>query len=558
MFSLIGQLLLLLSFVMLWPTALYNETIKSRAFLVHYVALMLSLLTLIIALAYNDTSILYITQHSHDKLPISYRIAALYGGHNGSLLLFICSLSTWCYCCKYYVKATLYKQYSYVVSGLMILLVIFNNPFETISFIQSSQGLNPLLQDAGMMIHPPILYLGYVATILPFLISLSVSEYKVMHINLMRIVLKYSILILTIGIVLGSWWAYRVLGWGGYWGWDPVENASLLPWIMQITLYHAVISKHTIWIRRLSIMGFLITILSTMLVRGGMIASVHSFAVNSKVFLGFLSYLAILVIYSGYHYFTLAQKTQVTIKPMWLQHMISLVLIGILTLSIILPILSETILGMPIILEASFFKKLIMPLTMLMFYGMTTYLKKDRMSYIFAILTTIIYAFFTYDWASAILIGAGVGVLTTYFQINTWNLSHTSFVLMVFCMVLNAHQSYHIDAVLKINDSYSEEGVNISLLNIKDNITDNYVEKQAMIKINNTILYPSIRYFPLNDTATAKVDMQLNSYYEWYVVMGSQLEDGYWSIQVYKQYWLRWIWLFAITTALGFFTRRTN
>ena len=240
---------------------------------------------------------LYVANNSNPNLPAYYKFSALWGGHEGSLLLFVLIISIWM------MVFSLMSSYSKIEDKNLVLsfchLVLFSllgfiifssNPFERLIPIPSMSGtdLNPLLQDFAFTIHPPILYFGYAGLIIPFSLALArcfnVKEGWTMHIRNWT-VLSWSFL--TLGIALGSWWAYYELGWGGWWFWDPVENSSLVPWLLATALFHSAIvsSSRKIfnnWTILLSILSVIGCFIGMFLVRSGILTSVHSFALDPE------------------------------------------------------------------------------------------------------------------------------------------------------------------------------------------------------------------------------------------------------------------------------------
>ena len=272
-----------------------REILITRFTSIHCLTVFLAMLCLGYSFLTDDFSVLYVALNSHTNLPVPYKVAALWGAHEGSLLLWIFLLSLWgtslAYSKKFFDHTLVLKISSLSILGLVsfgfILFIIYtSNPFERIyPFPEQGQSLNPLLQDPALAIHPPILYAGYVGLAVPFALALaSLMSSKDYHwAGLARIWAINSWLFLTGGIALGSWWAYYELGWGGWWFWDPVENASLMPWLVATALVHSLIVTEKKQIFNgfsalLAIIAFSLSLLGTFLVRSGVLISVHSFA----------------------------------------------------------------------------------------------------------------------------------------------------------------------------------------------------------------------------------------------------------------------------------------
>src|SRR5579871_1677089 len=272
-----------------------GETAR-RAGMASFVTTTIAALALVWAALNNDFSLAYILHHTNRALPVPYKLAALWSGQEGSLLFWAWLLSTYGFVLRlrHKVDQKLTAYASVVLAGIQIfflLLVNFaGNPFGVMDKVAvDGNGLNPLLQYPEMVIHPPMLYLGYVGFSVPFAFALGALIMRYPGEKWIQITRRWTMvtwLFLTCGIVLGSHWAYSVLGWGGYWGWDPVENASLLPWLTGTAFLHSVMMQEKrgmmkIWNVWLIFTTFLLSILGTFLTRSGVVSSVHAFAQSS-------------------------------------------------------------------------------------------------------------------------------------------------------------------------------------------------------------------------------------------------------------------------------------
>ena len=257
--------------------------------------------TLMVAFFVCDFSILTVALHDHSQLPWYYRIAATWGNHEGSLLLFVLILSSMGVALAALLPNSPMRAPTLTIQGLLTLLfllflLITSNPFVALPFsLSEGKSLNPLLQDQGLLVHPPLLYVGYVGFSAPFSLAMAAlwkGEDAETWANLTRPWILFAWAALTIGITLGSWWAYYELGWGGWWFWDPVENASLMPWLAATALLHTLRSGGLYrWSLLLSLLTFGLSLLGTFLVRSGLISSVHSFAQDPERGLFILSLL---------------------------------------------------------------------------------------------------------------------------------------------------------------------------------------------------------------------------------------------------------------------------
>jgi cytochrome c-type biogenesis protein CcmF len=259
----------------------------------------------------NDFSVLYVAQHSNSQLPVQYRIAALWGGHEGSLLLWTLILTLWTVAVTLYSKHLPEEMVARVVGvmglvsvGFLLFMLFTSNPFDRLlPAALDGRDLNPLLQDPGLVIHPPMLYMGYVGYSVAFAFAIAALLGGQMDSTWARWSRPWTTVawvFLTVGIALGSWWAYYELGWGGWWFWDPVENASFMPWLVGTALMHslAVTEKRGAfksWTLLLAIAAFSLSLLGTFLVRSGVLTSVHAFATDPKRGIFILAFLVIVI-----------------------------------------------------------------------------------------------------------------------------------------------------------------------------------------------------------------------------------------------------------------------
>jgi cytochrome c-type biogenesis protein CcmF len=259
----------------------------------------------------NDFSVLYVAEHSNSALPLQYRISGVWGGHEGSLLLWAMMLSVWMTAVARFsrvlplpVVARILSVMGWVAVGFLLFTLATSNPFERLFPVPpDGRDLNPMLQDPGMVIHPPMLYMGYVGFSVAFAFAVAALIGGDLDSQWARWTRPWTLaawMFLTVGIALGSWWAYYTLGWGGWWFWDPVENASFMPWLVGTALIHslAVTEKRGAfksWTVLLAIMAFSLSLLGTFLVRSGVLSSVHAFASDPKRGLFILGFLVVVV-----------------------------------------------------------------------------------------------------------------------------------------------------------------------------------------------------------------------------------------------------------------------
>jgi cytochrome c-type biogenesis protein CcmF len=286
--------------------------VARQAILANAVLISLAAGTVVWSFVINDFSVAYVAQNSNTRLPMIYRFTALWGAHEGSLLLWAWILTVYCATACFIHRRDNARLLSYatatfgaIQAAFLILILVLSSPFRQI-FPAPADGreLNPLLQDPGLIIHPPLLYLGYVGSIVPFAFAVAVlieGRAGPEWISAMRRWVLFAWCALTSGIMVGGYWAYYELGWGGYWGWDPVENASLLPWLTGTALLHSMLAQERRnlfrgWNMFLALATFCLSLLGTFLVRSGVLTSVHAFASDPARGLFILIFLAVVLL----------------------------------------------------------------------------------------------------------------------------------------------------------------------------------------------------------------------------------------------------------------------
>jgi len=286
--------------------------VARQALFANFILVSISCFTVIWAFVQNDFSVAYVAQNSNTHLPLIYRLTALWGAHEGSILLWLWMLTGYSAAVVLLHWKTHPLSMPYVMAtfggvqiGFLILILFLSSPFTEI-FPAPAEGreLNPLLQDPGLIIHPPMLYLGYVGFVVPFAFAIAALVRGSAGAEWVLATRRWTLfawLALTSGIMLGGYWAYYELGWGGYWAWDPVENASLLPWLVGTALLHSIMAQERRnlfrgWNASLAITTFSLSLLGTFLVRSGVLTSVHSFAIDPWRGLYLLGFLAVVIL----------------------------------------------------------------------------------------------------------------------------------------------------------------------------------------------------------------------------------------------------------------------
>jgi cytochrome c-type biogenesis protein CcmF len=434
--------------VVLYVMGLYRnrsdlERFGDRGVLASFALFTLASLYLFYLLLTHNFNNLYVATHSNRSLPLAYLISAFWAGQEGSLLLWgwLTSLSTLIVVRR---PSSVDKFKPYVATILVIIQLFFvitmifaSNPFEKLGFTPvDGQGLNPLLQDPGMVIHPPTLFVGYALIAVPFAYAmaglLTKDEDWLKHVRTWTLV---AWLFLSLGIALGGWWSYHVLGWGGYWAWDPVENASLMPWLIITAFLHSVVIQEgkkgmKLWNMLLITFSFLLVIYATFLTRSGIIQSVHSFAGSSVgqyfgVFLGISTIATVALIAKRYNWLKSRNIFEAYLSKesaFLFNNLILTVITLLIMLGTTFPILSEALRGYQVRVGPGYFQETASPLSILLVFLMglcpliawrqasAASLKRNlTFPAITTLATTVILYFFGVTQIGAIIVSASIG-----------------------------------------------------------------------------------------------------------------------------------------------------
>ena len=451
-FGLLCSLVIIsISVINLRDTYKFSIKIISFTFL-QFFLVVVSFLGLILSFINSDFSNETVFNHSHTTKPLFYKISGTWGNHEGSLLLWLLVLTLFIFLFllrskdqpkNYRILTLLFQQV--IIIGFFIFLLTSSSPFNNIYPVpEEGMGLNPILQDPALAIHPPILYLGYVGTSIIFssVLAAIISKYisKEWAQNLKQWIL-ISWIFLTLGIMIGSVWAYYELGWGGFWFWDPVENVSLMPWLALITLLHCIIVFEkrqilTSWVIVLSIATFTLSMCGTFLVRSGILNSVHTFANDPErglyilVFLFTLIFLSLLIFFlyfnedkKDYKLFSWASKeTSILINNWFMMYFLSVVFVGT-----IYPIFLEVVTNEKISVGPPFYQKLLIPFLIPFLLAMSIgprlkWIKSNLENKIYLILFLIV---------SIILSILIVNILQVEFLINTLLISSAFYLFFI-------------------------------------------------------------------------------------------------------------------------------
>jgi len=568
-----------------------------------FLFVVISFFGLIVSFVISDFSNEIVFQNSHTTKPLFYKISGTWGNHEGSLLLWLVVLTLFIFIFlvnskfqpkKYRILTLLFQQI--IIIGFFIFLIKTSNPFAYIYPVpKEGLGLNPILQDPALAIHPPILYLGYVGTSVIFSAALAattlnyISKEWASHIKFWVL---SAWIFLTIGILLGSIWAYYELGWGGFWFWDPVENVSLMPWIALTTLLHCIIVLEkkfilTSWVIILSISTFTLSMCGTFLVRSGILNSVHTFANDPERGMFILIFLFSLIILSIFIFFFfhkndqkksikifwLSKETSILINNWFMMYFLSVVLIGT-----VYPIFLDVISSQKISIGPPFYHKLIIPFLIPFLLAMAIWSKlnwnkakvKNQISLSLLFVCTILLSvfilkkldieFLTYTLllsSSFFLFFTSLKDFFTNKFINLpQNISHFGFSLLILSILLNSLFSSEIITNLKVGESHEINKTKIFFEKIEKRKEQNYLSIVGYFNItdpqkNVKNLEPELRIYNQPNIITSEADIKTTLISDTFIVMNSVKNKDYFNIRYQVKTFMVWIWISVLIISFG-------
>jgi len=564
----------------------------------------LSFFALIISFVISDFSNETVFNNSHSSKPLFYKIAGTWGNHEGSLLLWLLVLTFFIFLFiiksndqpkKYRILTILFQQI--IIVGFFLFILSTSNPFGYLfPTPKEGLGLNPILQDPALAIHPPILYLGYVGSSIIFSASLAgivqnyISKKWAKHIKIWILI---SWIFLTLGIMLGSIWAYYELGWGGFWFWDPVENVSLMPWLCLTALLHSILvlekkSSLTSWTVILSIATFTFSMCGTFLVRSGILNSVHTFANDPSRGIFILIFLSILILISLVVFFLfhkekkneiskiyfLSKETSILINNWFVMYFLSVVLIGT-----VYPIFLEVISNEKISVGPPFYNKLIMPFLIFFLIFMSigpklhwikTRFKKIKIQFFLLFIFSSFISFLIIknmsfkNLINSFLISAAFYLffitLKDFFSKEFSNLSqkisHFGFSLLILSILLNSLFSSELTTNLKVGEKISFKKGIISFESIENKKYKNYKSIVGYFRIEDnekrlTILKPELRIYNQPYTITSEANIKTTLYSDKFLVMNLVKGNEYFNIRYQVKPFMVWVWISTLIIVLG-------
>ena len=566
---------------------------------------LVSFFSLIILFIISEFSNLTVYNNSHTTKPLFYKITGTWGNHEGSLLLWLLILTFSIFLYFLFAKKRSNNEKFYtiiiqqiIIIGFSIFTIKTSNPFDLINPTPlNGLGLNPILQDPILAVHPPILYLGYVSTSIIFassLASLMVSKVDNNWAKHIKNWVFFSWIFLTAGILLGSIWAYYELGWGGFWFWDPVENVSLMPWLSLTALIHCILvleKRNTLksWSIILSISTFTLSVCGTFLVRSGILNSVHTFANDPDrglyilIFLFFLIFTSLIIFFiyenklknTNVDFGILTKESSILINNWFMMYFLAVILVGT-----IYPIFLEVISNHKISVGPPFFNKLIIPflIPFLIFMSMGpnfNWIKnvkfKNKIPLIFFLILNIIIAFLILKNIGeaklnlTLLLAASIYLFfTTFkdlikktkFKNYSQQISHFGFALLILSIVMNAFLSREITTNLKVGEEINFNDNKIKFENVEINDVKNYKKLTAFFTIqensSNFLFKPEIRIYNQPVIITSEADIKTNIFMDRFLVINLIKEDyEYFNVRYQEKPLMIWIWLSVLLIIFG-------
>ncbi|MFQ1022643.1 heme lyase NrfEFG subunit NrfE [Avibacterium paragallinarum] len=563
--------------------------------------------------AVDDFSLQYVAAHSNSALPIFFKLAATWGGHEGSMLFWLFSLSLWTMAFAFFsrkidpiIASRTLSILGLLCVGFAVFIVFFSNPFERLLPMPlEGRDLNPMLQDVGLIFHPPLLYFGYVGFAVNFALTLAAllsGHFDVAMARWTRPWVLVSWFFLTLGIMLGAWWAYYELGWGGWWFWDPVENASLMPWLLGLGLLHSLsVSEQRgifhYWTILFSLFAFAFSLLGTFIVRSGVLTSVHAFAMDGErgmalLLLFFLLTTCSLTLFAlKVNVRSSEEKSAVRFSFLSRESLMLVlnILIAVATVSVFLgtfyPMLFSTMGWGSISVGAPYFNTIFLPLILLallaMIAVMGTFWKKfhrtllSRNGLLFLPALVLAYSIIAFSLKGdeslhfQALPFALVALAFWLILVNLWGcwrgfslkrwamrIAHCGLGLTVIGATMSSYFGSEIGVRLAPQQSQMLNGYEFHYLGFRNVLGANYTSEVAEFEIKKsgqkiTALYPERRYYDVRTMNMSEVGLHWGLAGDIYIVMGDKFGNGEFSFRLHYKPFIRWLWIGASLMALG-------
>ena len=579
-----------------------SSKILSFTFL-QFFLVVVSFSSLITSFVLSDFSNETVFNNSHTTKPFFYKIAGTWGNHEGSLLLWLLVLTLFIFIfilraqnqpIKYKLLTLIFQQV--IIVGFFLFLIETSNPFNYLYPIpDEGLGLNPILQDPALAIHPPILYLGYVGSSIIFSSALAATSLNLVSKNWASHIKKWILIswvFLTLGILLGSIWAYYELGWGGFWFWDPVENVSLMPWLALTTLLHCILVLErkqvlTSWVIILSISTFTLSMCGTFLVRSGILNSVHTFANDPERGLFILFFLFTLIFMSLFVFFFfhkdsknnlnsfhwLSKETAIIFNNWFMMYFLSVVLIGT-----VYPIFLDVLSSEKISVGPPFYHKLIIPflIPFLLVMAIGPKLKwikskidnKSNLVILFALsiaLSFLILNKFSPNFLlNTILISSAlylffITIRDFFISKNrnfSQNIAHFGFSLLILSILFNNLFSSEIITNLKVGETFENSKTKILFKSISQKKQKNYksIITNFIIESSNGAtenLSPELRVYNQPNIVTSEADIKTTLMSDKFIVINIVQNQEYFNVRYQIKPFMLWIWLSVLLISFG-------
>jgi len=580
----------------------------------HTFFMMLSFGLLTYSFLVHDFSVAYVAQNSNTKLPVLYLVSGVWGAHEGSLLLWALILASWTGLVALFSRSVPEVMTARVIGvlglvsvGFVLFMLLTSNPFDRlVNPPMEGRDLNPLLQDPGLAIHPPMLYMGYVGFAVPFAFAIAAmlgGRLDAAWARWSRPWTNMAWLFLTLGIALGSWWAYYELGWGGWWFWDPVENASFMPWLVGTALMHslAVTEKRAAfkaWTVLLAIFTFSLSLLGTFLVRSGVLTSVHAFASDPARGLFILIFLATVVGLSLALYSWRAPQIRSTVRfdlisretALLMNNVVLVVAAAAVLLGTLYPLVLDALSLGKISVGPPYFNTVFLPLTaplaMLIGVGSLARWKRDSFGNLFNKLKTpllvslVLGLAYAYALTPSFMWQAAVGMVLAFWVVlsTVWGirdrlgahhnvrhiprgywgmvLGHVGISVFIVGVTLTSLYSTEKDIKLGPGDSYETSGFTFNFAGVQDTRGPNYIAHRGSVTIFQdgkqiAHLEPEKRTYLVQTMPMTEAGIDAGLFRDLFVALGEDLGNGQWSVRIYYKPFVRWLWLAALIMSLG-------
>jgi len=585
-----------------------NKNIKyiSLAVIFLFFSSLISFFLLIYSHVISDFSVINVVQNSHTTKPLLYKIAGVWGNHEGSMLLWMLVLTL----VNYFIFKLLNKKNSsfilktleiqaFIIIGFLLFTIFTSNPFLRVFPAQlEGLGFNPILQDPALAIHPPLLYIGYVGFSAAFSMSVATlilnNKKNIFWYNYMKPFVIGAWTFLTIGIALGSVWAYYELGWGGWWFWDPVENASFMPWLIGTALLHSLIivekrKSLQAWVLLLAILAFLLSVIGTFLVRSGILTSVHTFALDPSRGIYILIFTALLGGYSlilfgvksrkffdNNYFSSFSKEGSILINNIFMSVVCATVFLGT-----IYPLLVEAFTNNKISVGEPYYNSTVIPIMIpaIIVMGIGPILswgKEDKLKILKKIIPSVLItlimtiAIFLFYKSYSILGFAGIILSFWIISNNVLNIirknkaysmsmfiAHLGVGLLILGITGSSVWQDEKIVKMKVKNEIKIKNYNIIFDQIVEIKGINYIAVRGNFLVRDdekkiiTKLKPENRFYPITNIFTSEASIHSNLFRDLYIVLGEGNMTNGWVVRIYYNPLVIWIWIGSLLIFLG-------